>query len=130
MPMLLLVPVCARAAGTTYRGKLVTSPDGKPALQTADGLILLSGDEPTVGVLKDKRLAGVEFEVLGALNGNQVTIDPIHTRAMFVHKDGKRLLVTYWCDVCYIRTYTPGVCWCCQDETALDLIDPDKAEKK
>ena len=23
--------------------------------------------------------------------------------------------------VCSIRTYTPGICYCCQDETALDL---------
>ena len=129
MPIL-LAPICARAAGTSHRGKLVTSPDGQPALQTASGVILLAGDEPTVGVLKDKRLAGVEFEVLGTMNSNKLTIDPIHTRAMFVHKDGKRLLVTYWCGVCYIRTYTPGVCWCCQDETELDLLDPDKADKK
>ncbi|HUS06612.1 MAG TPA: hypothetical protein VMZ52_09965, partial [Bryobacteraceae bacterium] len=103
-----------------------------PALQGADGkLTLLSGDEPTLGVLKDARLAGADFEALGHATGaGQFTIDPIHTRALFVHKDGKRLMVTYWCDICYIRTYTPGNCWCCQEDTRLDLRDPDKVDKK
>jgi hypothetical protein len=40
---------------------------------------------------------------------------------MFVHQGGKRLFVTYWCDVCSIRTYTPGLCLCCRKETDLDL---------
>ena len=30
-------------------------------------------------------------------------------------------MVSYWCEVCSIRTFTPGVCMCCQDETAVDL---------
>jgi len=53
-------------------------------------------------------------------------VDPIHTRAMFVHKDGKRLTISYWCEVCYIRTYTPGTCVCCQKYTDLDLKDADE----
>jgi hypothetical protein len=48
-------------------------------------------------------------------------VGPLHKRAMFVHQAGKRLMVTYWCAVCSIRTFTPGVCMCCQDETALDF---------
>jgi hypothetical protein len=134
---LVLLPCAATAllgadtAGVPYRGKLVKGPGDKPALQTSDGkLIFLSGDEDTVGVLKDKRLAGAEFEVIGTLNGDTVAINPIHTAALFVWKDGKRLRVTYWCDVCAIRTYTPGLCWCCREETALDLRDPDTVDKK
>ena len=57
---------------------------------------------------------------------DQFVVDPIHTRAMFVHKDGHVKVITYWCDVCSIRTYTPGPCWCCQKETLLDLRDPDQ----
>jgi hypothetical protein len=34
-------------------------------------------------------------------------------------------MVTYWCEVCAIRTYTPGECMCCQENTELDLRDPD-----
>lgn len=70
----------------------------------------------------DKRLAGVDFEVKGAYTTpNRFRIDPIHTKAMFVHKGGKRLYITYWCDVCSIRSYAPGKCWCCQEDTELDL---------
>ena len=123
LPVLKAVP-----PGKTVRGKLIKGPGDKPALQTADGkLIFLTGDDDTMGVLKDARLADVDFEASGNSTGaDQFTINPIHTKAMFVHKDGKRLFVTYWCDVCAIRTYTPGICWCCRDETALDLIEPEK----
>ena len=69
-----------------------------------------------------------DFEIVGAVQGDTVTIRPIHTPSLFVYKDGKRLRVTYWCDVCAIRTYTPGICWCCREETELDLRDPDKVD--
>ena len=102
------------------RGKLATSKTN-PELNTGDGRrIPLTGDAPTIGVLGDDRLQGVDFEAAGT-PGEKFQIDPIHTKAMFVHKDGKKLMITYWCDVCYIRTYTPGICWCCQKETDLDL---------
>jgi hypothetical protein len=98
-----------------------------PALEQSDGKRLsLRGDPDTTGVLKDVRLAGADFEVIGQLEGDTVTIQPIHTAALFAYKDGKRLRVTYWCDVCAIRTYTPGLCWCCRQETELDLRDPDR----
>jgi hypothetical protein len=124
--------LCSAGPAQTLRGKLVKGLEDKPALQTSDGkLVFLSGDDDTTGVLKDARLAGADFEVVGKSSApDQFTINPIHTRAMFVHKDGKKLLVTYWCDVCAIRTYTPGICWCCREETALDLLDPDKVNNK
>ena len=53
-------------------------------------------------------------------------INPIYLAALYAYKDGARKRVTYWCDVCAIRTYSPGPCWCCREETALDLRDPDK----
>ncbi|MBE7541124.1 MAG: hypothetical protein HS123_02015 [Solibacteraceae bacterium] len=51
-------------------------------------------------------------------------LDPIYRKAMFVVRDGKPLVITYWCEVCAIRTYSPGRCQCCQDETAFDPRDP------
>ena len=75
-----------------------------------------------MGVLADDRLNNADFEALGQrVDAGQFKIAPIHTRSLFVHQQGKRLMVTYWCDVCYIRTYTPGKCWCCQKDTELDL---------
>jgi hypothetical protein len=108
------------------RGKLADR-DGKPGVETADHkFVLLEGDEPTRGVLNDKRLAGADLEAKGHFTApDRFQIDPIHTRAMLVHKDGKTKLVTYWCETCGIRTWTPGKCWCCQQETTLDLHDPE-----
>jgi hypothetical protein len=119
----LLVAAIARGGKDSLRGRLKPQSDGTPALLTAGGkLILVEGDEPTSGVLRDKRLAGADMEVAGSLvEPGRFAIDPIHTRSLFVHKNGKRLFVTYWCEVCAIRTYTPGLCMCCQEETQLDL---------
>ena len=113
------------------RGKLTKGPGDSPALQRANGqLTILEGDPDTVGVLKDARLVGSDFEVAGqSPEPGKFTIAPIHTRALFTYKNNHRWMVTYWCEVCAIRTYTPGICWCCREETALDLVEPDKAEK-
>jgi hypothetical protein len=123
---LLCLAACAGAGvpGLSVRGKLVRV-DDRPALETSDRKpVYLEGDAATVGVLKDQRLRGTDFEVVGHFNSpGHFEIDPIHTRAMFVHKNGKRLTISYWCEVCYIRTYTPGTCVCCQKYTDLDLKD-------
>lgn len=104
-------------------GKLVQPENGPAYLAIESGKkVALTGDEPTQAVLRDKRLAGMRLEALGHYAApDRFEVDPIHTRALFVHKDGKRMQVTYWCDVCYIRTFSPGKCWCCQKETDLDL---------
>jgi hypothetical protein len=105
----------------SVRGKLHTSED--PVMELASGKkITLTGDADTLGVLRDERLNDSDFEALGRPQGDgRFDVDRIHTRSMFVHRGGKRLMVTYWCEVCYIRTYTPGKCWCCQKNTDLDL---------
>ncbi len=113
---------------TTIRGKLTQAGPNQPAIETADHKIIqLDGDDPTRGVIRDKRLNGAEMEIKGHFTGpDRFAIDPIHTHAILVRKDGHLKLVTYWCDVCSIRTYSPGPCWCCQRETTLDLRDPDE----
>ena len=105
----------------SVRGTLHTEAD--PTIETSSGRrVKLAGDKDTLGVLRDERLNGADFEALGhALDDDRFDVDRIHTRSLFVHRGGKRLMVTYWCDVCYIRTYTPGICWCCQKYTDLDL---------
>jgi hypothetical protein len=110
----------------SVRGALVQH-EGKPALETAaHKFIFLDGDKPTLGVLNDKRLAGFDTQAKGHFTApDRFLVDPIHTRALLVFKDGKAKYVTYWCDTCSIRYYTPGTCWCCQEETTLDLRDPD-----
>lgn len=116
----------------TLRGKLAQQ-GGQPAIETADhGRVALEGDRETKLVLNDTRLAGADIQVKGKFIGPgkstqaKFQVDAIHTRAVHVHKNGKALTVTYWCDVCAIRTYTPGKCLCCQDETELDLRPEDQ----
>ncbi len=118
----------AAVPGLSLRGILTRGPGDKPAIEVeAHKLILLEGDQATMGVLNDERLGGADFEAIGHFNApDRFEVDGIHERAMFVHKDGQRLLITYWCDVCYIRTLTPAVCVCCQKYTDLDLRESDE----
>jgi hypothetical protein len=112
------------------RGKLMVR-DGKPAaLQTADHkLVELNGDESTQKVLADKRLNGYEVEAHGHFTApGRFAIDPFHTRGLVAVEKGKVKLITYYCDVCNIRTNVPGPCACCQKETTLELRDPSQEQ--
>jgi hypothetical protein len=116
-----------RAEGQdSVRGRLIQQEGQPTALRQPDGAVVpLRGDPDTVGVLRDERLAKEDFEALGVREpGGAFVINPIHLRAMFIHRGGKRLVVTYWCTVCSIRTFTPGRCVCCQEETDFDPRDP------
>ena len=105
------------------RGRML--PGEPPRLKTSDGRVFtLSGDTETIGVLKDPRVTQYDVEVVGQATGEQFRVNPIHTPALFAYKDSHRYQVTYWCPICSIRSYTPGKCWCCQEETNLDLIEP------
>jgi len=118
-----LPAVVLRAQGTeSARGRVA----GDLKLRLADGRVVgLGGDTESSRVLRDERLARDEFELRGRFTApDAFVIDPIHLRAIFVWRDGRKLAVTYWCDVCAIRAWTPGKCQCCQDEMALDLRDP------
>ena len=110
---------------TKIRGKLTQADGAAPAIELSDGRrINLESDEATRGVLNDKRLAGSDLEAAGHFsNAQQFTVDPIHTKALHVYKNGHRQSISYWCATCSIRTYTPGTCVCCQAETDLDLRD-------
>ena len=107
---------------SSARGRL----SGELRLKLADGrLVALSGDAESTAVLRDERLARDEFELRGRFTApDAFAIDPIYKRAIFVWRDGRKLVVTYWCAVCSIRAWTPGKCQCCQDEMAVDPRDP------
>lgn len=116
------------ATRDSVKGKLVQR-TGKPSvIRTDDGReIMLFGDEDTQKVLHDPRLADVTLEAIGHFTApGQFAVEPIFEKNLFVLKNGKRLRITYWCDVCSIRTYSPGTCVCCQKWTDLDLQDPNQ----
>jgi hypothetical protein len=115
-------------ASSTLRGKLRQPAGGSPYIETPAGQrVQLSGDEPTIKVLNDERLRDADVEVAGrTVSPDRFQINHIHIPSIFFYKDGKRLQVSYWCDVCYIRTSSPGICWCCQKQTDLDPIEPER----
>src|SRR5438105_15664388 len=79
-------------AQTKLRGKL-RQEDGKPPAMELSGqkLVTLDGDEPTRGILKDKRLAGADLGATGHFaSPDKFIVDPIHTKALPVYHDGKR----------------------------------------
>lgn len=87
------------------------------------------GDESVEAVLSDERVIGMDIEVEGEAQSGAFAANPIHTKPVRTYANGKRLIVSYWCEVCYIRFYKPGTCWCCQKESVLDLKDPNTPER-
>jgi hypothetical protein len=115
-------------AHQTLQGKLELAAGKPPILVTADHKrIILGADETESQVLADQRVNGFDVQVTGHFTAEgHFLIDPAHHHPLLVRQNGHLKLITYWCDVCSIRSYTPGPCACCQKETALDLRDPDK----
>jgi hypothetical protein len=125
---LVAIEAAGEGASVPLRGKLVQQEGKPPAIVTAERktVYLSSGDE-IQKLLEDKRLAGSDFEAMGHFTAtDRFAVDPVHTRPVFVYKNGKRLYVTYWCEVCAIRTYSPGKCWCCQQDTHLDFRETEQ----
>lgn len=91
--------------------------------------ITVRGDESVEAVLADERVVGMDIEVEGESANGVFQANPIHTKPVHTYANGKRLIVSYWCDVCYIRFYKPGTCWCCQKESVLDPKDPNTPER-
>ena len=120
--------VAADPASVSLRGHLRQDPGKPPVIETTDHKrIELEGDAPTMKVLNDARLRDTDFEVDGHRVGDgHFQINGIYLPSLFVYRNGKRLQVSYWCDVCYIRTSSPGKCWCCQKDTDLDPIEPEQ----
>lgn len=130
--LLAVTLACLTAAephqSVSLRGKLSVR-EGTPAtIETPDRkLVTLDGDAVTRKVLGDERLNGFEIEARGHFTApGRFAIDPSHTHSLLVRQNGRLKLISYWCDICSIRAYTPGPCVCCQRETTLDLLDPDK----
>ncbi len=119
MKLFLATAAWAEQATTAIRGRL--TPGAPARLHVGQHQVELAGDPSTSAVLADERLKGADFEANGISEGGKFQVLPIHKRNMFVHKGGRKLMISYWCDVCSIRTWAPGKCMCCQDETALDL---------
>jgi hypothetical protein len=119
---LLAIPFAAlagRAASESLRGRLAE----RATLDAGGRRVELAGEKETLAVLGDSRLIGSELELIGEFKApGRFEIGPFYqSKSMFVHRGGKRYTISYWCEICSIRTYTPGICVCCQQETELSL---------
>lgn len=114
-------------ASVLVRGKLIVREGQPTVLETSEHkLVKLEGADTTMKVLADPRVNGFEAQAKGRFAApDRFVIDAPHTHPLLVRKDGQLKLVSYWCDICTIRSYTPGPCVCCQKDTELSLIDPD-----
>ena len=130
LAVLMSLSAAEAPTGETLRGKLVLTPGKSPILETVDHKrVVLDGDDSTRKVLADRRLNGYEVQARGRYTApDHFLIDPFHTRGLVARQDGRVQLITYYCDVCSIRAYTPGPCACCQKETTLELRDPDQVD--
>lgn len=93
------------------------------------GGVRVSGDDSVEAVLADERVIGMELEIEGEMKDGVFRANPIHAKPIYTRAGGKRLIVSYWCEICYIRFYKPGTCWCCQKESLLDPKDPSTPER-
>lgn len=111
-------------ASSEIRGKLIQRANGPVSLDTGSIKIEIRADKDSDSVLHDQRLAPLEIALHGhAIDATHFQLDPFFLKPIYAVKDGKEMLVTYYCDVCSIRYYTPGRCACCQQETRVDLHD-------
>ena len=113
----------------TIEGKLIIHVGQAPTLETAaHKIITLDGDQPTRKVLQDERINGFDVHATGHFTApGKFLVDPQHKHALLAHKHDKLQMITYWCEVCGIRAYTPGPCVCCGQE--VELL-PEGAEGK
>jgi hypothetical protein len=121
----LFIAAAAASDFVTIRGTLVApsgqapGPDDPLIVSIAGGKkVTLTGDIFSQGQLRDQRLAGRTWE----FEGVYLPTGELEIQRLFTVKAGKRYKVTYWCEVCAIRTHEPGRCMCCQDETELQEI--------
>ena len=140
----LLCSVSAFAAAPTppanlpaeaLHGTIDAKDKGAITIVTHDGgkmrRITLIADKDGEKVLRDGHLAKLDVAVHGHFTGKtKFELDPFFDKPIHAMKDGKELLVTYWCGNCGIRYYLPGKCICCGGDTNLDLHEEETAAAK
>ncbi len=100
------------------RGHVLVAPnhDADHRLETDDGKVwTLVVETDAFHSLHDPELAGRTWELVGYPLGD----DRFDVRKLFTIKDGERHAVTYYCEICHIVSYRPGMCMCCQEDVEL-----------
>jgi hypothetical protein len=93
------------------------SAESVAALETTDGeLVPIMKEDRGRGFWKDARLRGIDLELMVRRYKGLPMVQVIRVYRL---KDGKKLELDYWCDVCAIPMYELKQCECCQGPTRL-----------
>jgi len=88
--------------------------------KTADGrLITLLRTRNSEALFADARLREKELILKGPFNATTGGMEAIVFRSV---KGGVAHSLFYWCDICTIRSITPGECVCCREPVELREI--------
>jgi hypothetical protein len=119
LPIIASLAVTLCGQDHVLRGRIRQEAGKPPLLITGEGKgFIVTGDQFTRGQMADPKLNGRQIELEGRPGGPAA----FEARRIFTIKDGKRHKVTYWCDICSIRTHMPGRCMCCQADTELQEL--------
>jgi hypothetical protein len=81
-------------------------------LDKAGVLHQVSPVDTNAAIFTDSRVRQRELQVTAKLNDKQL-LDIIHVQSI---RDGKLYDIYYFCEICNIRAYAPGLCPCCRNE--------------
>ncbi len=111
----------AQKSEATLTGQFVRQ-NGSPVLKVKDKAYrLVSNDGYANAVLGDDRISGRELRLEGRWKG----ADTFEVDRLFTVRDGKLHKVTYYCHICDITSYKPGLCDCCQQPTEVREVPRD-----
>ena len=104
---------CVDAQGRTAGASEACAPSSRFVLRAASGqsYFLLPTDEKA-GIFKETRVRIRPVEIdARILPGNRIELIKVYSLL------GEKLHEVYYrCDICNIRAYAPGPCWCCQQD--------------
>ena len=80
----------------------------------------VSPSDPNAAIFTDIRVRQRELQVTAKLNDKQL-LEIIHVQSI---RDGKLYDIYYFCEICNIRTYAPGLCPCCRNELEFRETQP------
>lgn len=80
----------------------------------------VSPADPNAAIFTDSRVRQRELQVTAQLNDKQL-LEIIQVQSI---RDGKLYDIYYFCEICNIRTYAPGLCPCCRNELEFRETQP------
>lgn len=106
--------VCLDAQGRPIDSLFAcTEPNARFGLASREGKLykFLPTDTMTP-VFTDSRVRERDLQITGRLHGSD-QLELIKVQSI---KDGKLYDIYYFCELCNIKAYTPGLCPCCRNE--------------